>query len=224
MMTSLRIRPAFLLSFLAFTAASAAAAPSLPSGASDDYWGIHGGQNDLDRLNLRAVYALGTAYDGHADLQHGSHVGVQFGRRVEHARYELEFEAGDFRVRHLAVGPISADVAARGHYQAAFANVYGTGRLNDSLGAFAGAGIGWGRSSLPHLAMKSTCTCYGAASGNGFAWQLRGGVSYRVSEASDVSLMATRLYLPGAETAGPPAVHYAHLDFNAWSLGWTSRF
>jgi opacity protein-like surface antigen len=224
MMTTSRILAALLLSPLSLASAASPAPDPDAGAASGDYWGVHGGKNDLDRLDLRAVYASGTAYNGHADLSHGSHVGVQLGRRSAHARYELEFEAGDFRVRHLAVGPISADIDARGHYQAAFANIYRTERLGAAVGAFAGAGIGWGRTSLPHLVMKSACTCYGAASDSGFAWQLRAGLAYRVSDLSEVSLQYTRLRLPGAETAGPPAVHYARLGVNAWSLGWTSRF
>lgn len=223
MMTTTHMRCAKLLPLLSALALLPSLAGATPDTAGD-YWGVHLGQNDLDRLDARAVYASGTTYHGHVDLDSGPHGGVQLGRRDGHLRYELEYEAGRFSVRHLSMGPINADLDARGRYQAAFANLYRTERLSDSVGAFAGAGIGWGRASMPHLVLKSACTCYGAAAKDGFAWQLRAGLSYRVSDASEVALQFTKLHLPGPEVAGPPAVQYEHLGFGAWSLGWTSRF
>jgi len=215
----------FTLAYAALaTLAGTAAAEPAPLSPYGAYWGIYGGQNDLDRLHVRVAYPSGTASTGHADLQHGSHVGVQIGRRGAHWRHELEFEAGDFRLRHLAVGPINADADARGHYQAAFANGYYTARLGDAIDAFAGAGIGWGRASLPHLKLKSACTCLRAASNSGAAWQLRAGLAYHVTPLSDLAIQYTRLRLPGPETAGPPAVQYERLGFGAWTLGWRSRF
>ena len=208
---------------LATLAGTAAAdpAPLSPYGA---YWGIHGGQNDLDRLAMRIAHPGGTAYDGRADLRHGSHVGVQIGRRGGYFRHEFEFETGDFRMRHIAAGPIDTDVDARGRYRAAFANGYVTAHPASAFEAFAGAGIGWGRASLPHLKLKNACTCFRAASKDGADWQVRAGLAYHVTPLSDLAVQYTRLHLPGPETAGPPAVHDERLDFGAWTLGWTSRF
>jgi len=221
-MTRFSRNAALLLSLsLPFLAAHAGADPAVPS---HDYWGVHGGQNDLDRLGVHARYASSTRYDGHVDLQHGAHVGVQLGRSSAQARYEVEFETGDFSARHLTAGPINADVHGRGHYQAAFANVYGTAHLSERLDAFAGIGAGWGHVEVPHLVLKNACTCFGKSTKDGGAWQARVGLAWQVSPASDVDLQYTRLGLPGAETDGPPAVQYNRLGFGAWTLGWRSRF
>lgn len=205
---------------------SACLIPPLPALADppSNYWGAHAGGNDLGELHARVVYSSGTVYDGKADLARGPHAGVQLGRSSGHARYELEYETGRLRLTHLAVGPISAGVDARGKYQAAFANVYRTVRFSDKLTGFAGAGIGWGRMSLPHLVLHSACTCYGPSSGDGFAWQVRSGLGYRVTDSAQLVLQATWLNLPGPHTDGPPSVHYQRTGFGAWSLGWLQQF
>jgi opacity protein-like surface antigen len=188
------------------------------------YWGVHGGVNTLDQMHARVDFGAGTPFDGQADLARGLHGGLMAGRQTEHARYELEYEFGRFKVEHLTLGPVSQPADAHGSYQALFANAYRTEELADAIDAFAGAGIGWGRMKLPRLGLGETCACFGPASKSGFAWQLRAGLAYRVSSKAAVSLQYSWLNLPAPEADGPPAVAYERKRFGALTLGYARQF
>jgi opacity protein-like surface antigen len=188
------------------------------------YWGIHGGVNTLDQMRTRVDFGAGTPFDGQADLERGLHGGVMVGRKYEHARYELEYEAGRFKVQHLTLGPVSGPADAHGSYQALFANAYRTDRLSESIDSFVGAGAGWGRIKLPQLGLGETCDCFGPASKSGFAWQLRAGLGYRLSDAASLSLQYTWLSLPRPEAGGPPAIQYDRKRFGAVTLGYSRTF
>lgn len=204
--------------------AQAAEPNTKPNGEPVNYWGIHGGVNTLDELRARVDFGAGTPFEGRADLDRGLHGGLMAGRRTEHARYELEYAFGRFKVQHLRLGPVSQAADAHGDYQALFANAYRTERLSDAIGAFAGAGIGWGRMKLPRLGLGENCNCFGPASKSGFAWQLRAGLDYRVSSKAAVALQYTWLNLPRMEAGGPPAIAYDRKRFGAFTLGYTRQF
>ncbi|MBQ5939958.1 MULTISPECIES: outer membrane beta-barrel protein [unclassified Massilia] len=188
------------------------------------YWGVHAGANTLDEMNARIDFGSGTPFDGHADLKRGLHGGLMVGRQSEHARYELEVEQGLFKVERLSLGAVSEPKDARGRYQVLFANAYRTDRLSDSIDSFFGAGIGWGRIKLPRLGLGANCDCFGPASKSGFAWQVRAGLGYRVSEQASVSLQYTLLKLPTPEAGGPPEIRYERKRFGAVSLGYSRQF
>ncbi|VXC53015.1 outer membrane protein [Massilia sp. 9I] len=113
---------------------------------------------------------------------------------------------------------------AQGRYQALFANAYRLEQLSESIDGFAGAGIGWGRATMPRVGLGDGCSCFGPASKSGFAWQLRAGLGYRVSAGSSVSLQYTWLALPRPEADGLPRVRYERMRFGALTLGYSFQF
>jgi opacity protein-like surface antigen len=215
---------AMLLALHAHAAEPRNAPANEPRNEPVNYWGIHGGVNTLDQLRARVDFGAGTPMEGQADLRRGLHGGLMAGRQTEHARYELEYEFGRFKVEHLSLGPVSQAANGKGDYQALFANAYRTEELIDDIDAFAGAGIGWGRMKLPRLGLGETCNCFGPASKSGFAWQLRAGMDYRVSSKAAVTLQYTLLKLPRPEAGGPPSVVYERKGFGALTLGYTRQF
>lgn len=188
------------------------------------YWGVHAGANTLKNWDAQVDFGFGTPVAGRADLGRGVHGGLMVGRQSEHARYELEYEAGRIKVERLTLDPLAAAVDAKGRYQALFANAYRTERLAGALDGFLGAGIGWGRVSLPLLGLGPTCNCFGPASKSGFAWQLRAGLDYRLGPEHGIALQYTWLSLPKPESDGPPAIQYARKRFGAVTLGYTRQF
>lgn len=203
-------------------AAAAGAADEYAPAAS--YFGAHLGMNDLDRLGARVDLGAGKTYDGQASFSHGTHGGLLVGRRTAHVRYEFELESGSLRLTHLKAGPVDANANAHASYAAVFANIYRTARLSDTLETFAGAGAGWGRTKLDRLGLLHACTCFGPATKDGFAWQLRSGLDYRLNDTASLGLQYSWLHLQALEAAGPPNVRYERKGFGAWSLVWLQRF
>ena len=226
MQTNLTLRFAALLAApLSAFAADPAPAPAAADPTADTtYVGLHFGQNDVRQLRANVDFGAGDPFAGVVDAEHGVHGGLVVGRRTEHARFELEFETGRFRVQHLTLGPVGADADARGRYDAVFANAYRTERLGESVDAFVGAGIGWGRVKLPKLGLGEDCACFGPAKKSGAALQLRAGLDYRLSDKSSLGLQYTALRLPAPEAGGPPAVRYERKTIGAWSVALTRRF
>lgn len=209
-----------------FGAAAAAALLAAQASAADPvrYWGAHAGMNTLKDWNAQVDFGFGTPLTGRADLDRGVHGGLMVGRQSEHARYELEYETGRIKVERLTLDPLSESVNGKGRYHALFANAYRTDRLTESVDSFVGGGIGWGRVKLPQLGLGQNCNCFGPASKSGFAWQLRAGLAYRLSEVSNVSLQYTWLSLPRPESEGPPGIRYDRERFGAVTLGYSRQF
>lgn len=214
------------MSMIKHAGAAAVALLALQANAAEpvNYWGVHLGANSLDEMRARIDFGAGTPIEGRATLDRGVHGGLMAGRQYEHARYELEFETGRFKVERLALGPVSEPADARGRYQAVFANAYRTDRLTESVDSFFGAGIGWGRIKLPRLGLGADCDCFGPASKSGFAWQLRAGLGYRVSDQARMTLQYSWLNLPRPEAGGPPAIRYERKRLGALTLGYARQF
>jgi opacity protein-like surface antigen len=206
--------------------AAAAALLAAQAGAADavHYWGLHAGVNTLKDLDAQVDFGFGMPLNGRADLERGVHGGLMVGRQSEHARYELEYETGRIKLERLTLDPLSEAVNGKGRYHALFANAYRTDRLSEKVDSFVGGGIGWGRVKLPLLGLGPTCKCFGPAAKSGFAWQLRAGLDYRVSEQSNVSLQYSWLGLPRPEAEGPPAIRYDRKRFGAVTLGYARTF
>ncbi len=204
---------------------AAAALLCAQAGAADavGYWGVHAGVNTPKSLDARVDYGSGKPVTARLDLDRGPHGGLMFGRQSAHARYELEYEAGRFKTERLTIGPRSAAVDAQGRYRALFANAYRLEQLSESIDGFAGAGIGWGRATMPRVGLGDGCSCFGPASKSGFAWQLRAGLGYRVFAGSSVSLQTTWLALPRPEADGLPRVRYERMRFGALTLGYSRQ-
>lgn len=188
------------------------------------YWGAHAGMNTLKDWNAQVDFGFGSPLTGRADLDRGVHGGLMVGRQSEHLRYELEYETGRIEFDRLSLDPLSAAVNGKGRYHALFANAYRTDRLSERIDSFVGGGIGWGRVKLPLLGLGANCNCFGPASKSGFAWQLRAGLGYRVSEQASVSLQYTWLSLPRPEAEGPPGIRYDRKRFGAVTLGYSRQF
>lgn len=188
------------------------------------YWGAHAGVNTLKDWNAQVDFGFGSPLSGRADLDRGVHGGLMVGRQSEHLRYELEYETGRIEFDRLSLDPLSATVNGKGRYHALFANAYRTDRLSERIDGFVGGGIGWGRVKLPLLGLGANCNCFGPASKSGFAWQLRAGLGYRVSEQASVSLQYTWLSLPRPEAEGPPGIRYDRKRFGAVTLGYSRQF
>ncbi|MGG7604492.1 outer membrane protein [Massilia sp. BKSP1R2A-1] len=206
--------------------AAGAALMATQAGAADPvrYWGAHAGVNTLKHMDARVDFGFGTPIGGRADLDRGVHGGLMVGRQSEHLRYELEYETGRIEVERLTLAPLSEAVSGKGRYHALFANAYRTDRLTESVDSFVGGGIGWGRVKLPQLGLGATCNCFGPADKSGFAWQLRAGLSYRLSEVSNVALQYTWLSLPRPDAEGPPGIQYERKRFGAVTLGYSRQF
>jgi opacity protein-like surface antigen len=206
--------------------AAGAALMATQAGAADPvrYWGVHAGVNTLKHMDAQVDFGFGTPIGGRADLDRGAHGGLVVGRQSEHLRYELEYETGRIEVERLTLAPLSEAVSGKGRYHALFANAYRTDRLTESVDSFVGGGIGWGRVKLPQLGLGATCNCFGPADKSGFAWQLRAGLSYRLSEVSNVALQYTWLSLPRPDAEGPPGIQYERKRFGAVTLGYSRQF
>jgi opacity protein-like surface antigen len=209
-----------------YSVAAVAALLAVNANAADPvrYWGAHAGVNTLKDWDAQIDFGFGTPLTGRADLDRGVHGGLMVGRQSEHARYELEYEAGRIKVERLTLDPLSEAVSGKGRYQALFANAYRTDRLSERVDSFIGGGIGWGHVKLPQLGLGANCNCFGPASKSGFAWQLRAGLGYRVSEKASVSLQYTWLSLPRPESEGPPGIRYDRQRFGAVTLAYTRQF
>lgn len=205
---------------------AAAALPCAQAGAADPayYWGAHGGVNTLKTWTAQVDYGSGTPVTARLDLDGGAHGGLMVGRQSGHARYELEYEAGRMELERLTIGPRSAALSNQGRYHALFANAYRTHRLSESVDSFAGAGLGWGRVTMPRVGLGDGCSCFGPAFKRGFAWQLRAGLGYRLSDRASLSLNYTWLSLPRPEAEGLPKVRYDRKRFGAITLGYSMQF
>ena len=155
----------------------------------------------------------------------GAHAGVN---TLKDWDAQVDFGFGTPRtaleVERLTLAPLSQAVNGKGRYHALFANAYRTDRLSERVDSFVGGGIGWGRVKLPLLGLGTNCDCFGPASKSGFAWQLRAGLGYRVSEQASMTLQYTWLSLPRPEAEGPPGIRYDSKRFGAFTLGYNRQF
>lgn len=207
------------LVLLAATLAAAQASAAEPV----QYWGVHAGVNTLKSLDAKIDFGTGASLPGQVGLERGLHGGLLVGRQKDQMRYEIEYQTGRFDIERLTLASLSQGVDAEGRYQAVFGNVLRTEQVSDSMDGFIGAGIGWGKVTLPLLGLGN-CKCFGPAKKSGFAWQLRTGLGYRLGEHHSVALQYTWLNMPEPESDGPPAIRYERRRFGAFTLGYTRQF
>ena len=197
------------------------------AGAADvneRYWNVQLGANALSDWDAQVDFGAGTSLPGRVALKRKWHGALAVGHQRGHRRYELEAQGGTFGIKRLSLGPVSQAVDADGRYQAVLANAYRADRLGDKVESFVGGGIGWGRVKLPRLALGTTCECFGPASGSGFAWQLRAGLGYRLSEQASLTLQVSRLNLREPERDATPSIRYDKARLTALTLGYARRF
>jgi opacity protein-like surface antigen len=185
---------------------------------------VHLGGNAVKDWDASVDFGAGAALPGKVAASRGLHGGFALGRQSGHLRYEAEFQGGRFDIEGLSLGAVSRSVDARGSYQALTVNAYRVDQLSEKLDSMIGAGIGWGRVKLPLLSLSSGCDCFGPADKNGFAWQVRAGLVYRLSPRADLLLQASRLVLPAPERSGTPGVRYDRQAFPVLSIAYAQRF
>jgi opacity protein-like surface antigen len=192
-----------------------------------NYFGIHGGINDL-RGSWSGNVSLGpgVSLPGSVGLKRGSQFGLQLGRQTgTNWRFEGEYQHGTFDLTRIELGGIAESVSASGSYDALTANAYRTASLTSALTAYGGLGVGWGRVKLPQMGFTSTgCNCFADASKSGFAWQARAGLEYAITPHDNVFAQYTFLGLPRAESGGVPGVQYERKNVSSIGIGYRRTF
>lgn len=207
-------------------AAMAGAAHADHGAPAANYLGVQGGVNNL-RGDWNADVSLGPGLSlpGSVSTKRGSHLGVFGGRQTEHARFELEYQRGEFDITGLQLGPATQIVSAGGDYQAFTVNGYRTQPFGDRITGYAGLGIGWGRVSLPGMAFTTPpCNCFPAASKSGFTWLARAGAELHVGSSGRAFVQYTHLELPRATSGGSPGVEYSRKRVGAVAAGYRHLF
>ncbi|HJV00359.1 MAG TPA: outer membrane beta-barrel protein [Burkholderiaceae bacterium] len=207
----------------AASAASAAPAAAAVPAAPGYYAAAQLGRNNLSRWPARVDFG-GVGVDGELGLDRGLHGGVAVGRQTEHARFELEYQYGRFDISRMTLGPVSEPGSGGGHYQALTVNAYRTAAWTESLGAYAGVGLGWGAATLPSLRMSNGCNCFAGADHGGWLYQARLGLDYRLGPAHDLFVQYTWLRMPGGSGGEGPTVSYERRHVGAWSVGYRYHF
>lgn len=121
-------------------------------------------------------------------------------------RYRVELEAMMLRLKRTSynAGLLQVKPEDQLKAQAIFANAYvrllgkGTARL------WAGAGIGYGRATLPDARQIAACACLGPAKGRGLTYQGKVSAEIRLSPRLQLITEAAFVNLPGLSTAERP--------------------
>jgi opacity protein-like surface antigen len=213
------------LRLAAVAMAAACMAWAAPAAAVDTaYIGVHVGRNDLDHWDHSADFGAGVRTPGRLSLDSKTQWGLTAGRQMDLARFELEYQQGQFDVTGFTLGALSGVRSASGDFRALTFNAYRSFPLNDQANVYLGGGLGIGHSKLPALARVSACDCYREASDTGLTVQLRAGAEYAFGEGHRVFLQYTLMRLPRAGSDGTPSVDYSRETVNTLSLGYGRAF
>lgn len=185
---------------------------------------VHAGFNELDDADASVNFGAGAAVQGKVGMGRGVHGGLAVGRQSGHLRYEAEYQLGRFDIERLQLGTVNRTVDERGSYRALMLNAYRADQLGENLESFVGLGAGWGKIKLPLLRAGSSCDCFGPASKDGFAWQARGGLAYRLAGQGSVAVQVSRLVLPAPQRGGAPGVSYRKQAFPVLAVAYIQKF
>lgn len=188
------------------------------------YVGVHGGRNNLDDWDATVSLGPSVRLPGRLAVDSGTHWGVLGGRQTENARYELEYQRGDFDIGSAHLGAVTQATSASGNYQALTANAYRTHDLSDRFGVFAGLGLGWGKVKLPGITLASGCNCFSESNKSGAVVQARVGAQWQIQSSHDVSLQYTWLRLPRASSGTVPGAEYSRKTVGALTVGYRHEF
>lgn len=189
------------------------------------YAGLHGGINDLDD-GWDATVSLGgpVRVPGKLSLDRGQHWGLFAGKQTENARFELEYQRGDFDITRIQLGPQQQAMSTGGDYDLLTINAYRTWDPSDSYTLYAGLGIGWGHTRLPLMGFTSGCQCFAAASRSDFVYQGRLGAEYHFAHGHNAFVQATWIALPTPGSRSNPGVVYSGKGVRALSVGYRKEF
>jgi opacity protein-like surface antigen len=187
------------------------------------YVGVHAGANNLSSWPAEVDFGAGVRTAGRASLDSGGHFGLMLGRQTENARFELEYQRGRFDLTAVELGGLSGGASGKGHYDALTVNAYRTAALAQRWTGYAGAGIGWGKATLPANSLAG-CDCFPAASKGGLAWQLRAGAEYELRQGHGLFAQLTWLSLPRSAGGSGPSVEWRRRGVASVNLGYRAAF
>ncbi|MBC7453000.1 MAG: outer membrane beta-barrel protein [Massilia sp.] len=187
------------------------------------YWSVQGGMNNVSDWPGRVNFG-GPSVDASLQIDRGVQFGAAIGKQYHSARYELEYQHGQFDITGARVAAVAQAADASGKYDVLTANAYRVLPLNAAWSAYAGLGIGYGRVNLPQLGGAAGCQCLGKASKGSVAYQARLGMEYRVSDAGQAFVQAGWLSLPGAQSDGAAYVAYPRRGFATLGIGYRAAF
>lgn len=187
------------------------------------YWSVQGGMNNLSDWPGTVNFG-GPSADASLQLDRGVQFGAAIGKQYDKARYELEYQHGQFDISAVRVAAVTQPADASGKYDALTANAYRALPLNDAFSLYAGLGLGYGRINLPKVGGTSGCQCLNKASKGGAAYQARLGMEYRTSGSGLAFVQAGWLSLPGAQSDGAAYVSYPRRGFATVGIGYRGLF
>lgn len=190
------------------------------------YGGLQIGRNNVSSWADSVTLGPGISVPGQLGTKAGKLAGLVLGRQSEKARWEVEYQRGDFKLANVEVGAVAESASGTGRYQALTANGYrlaplGEGRTWTGYGAL---GLGWGRAELPAVTLSSACPCMPASSKSGLVFLARLGIDYRVTEDDRLFLQYSLLRMPGPASGTVPGVQYATKWIGGLGLGYRRLF
>lgn len=187
------------------------------------YWSVQGGMNKLSDWPATVNFG-GPSVDASLQIDRGLQFGAVIGKQYDKARYDLEYQYGQFDITGATVGAVSQAADASGKYHVLTANAYRSVPLNDTVALFGGLGVGYGRVTLPTLGGAGGCQCLNEASKGSLAYQARLGLDLRMSESGVAFVQAGWLRLPGARSEGAAYVSYPNRGFATFGIGYRGLF
>jgi opacity protein-like surface antigen len=199
------------------------AAPAL---SADDAWyvGLNGAFTDLDVSSLDVDLPQAGAGRASIDTDSGYGFGFSFGRELaEHWRVELEYNYRSNDVSSISLP--AGEPISEGDYASTIlaGNVHYLFRdAGDTWRPYLGAGFGWITEVDLDLRDGDANESF---SGDGTAWQVMGGVSYRPSDNWRIDFEAR--YLGSSDITLDPeagAVGSIRADYSLYSIGASLKY
>lgn len=187
------------------------------------YAGFHGGVHDIDEWDADVELGAGIQLQGHLDLEGQREGGFIVGREYTHARFELEYQRGDFDISDVRLGAIAQSTTGTGDYKAITANAYWQQHFSESFSAYLGVGIGWGETSLPRINFANGCNCMNTSKESDFVYLVRIGAEYRFADNHNLFIQYSILDLPGPVSA-TNGVRYDDNEVGIGALGYRYHF
>ena len=142
------------------------------------------------------------------------------GYQYNHFRIEGEFQQFYARSSVATVGRIDAQVSNSMAVNAGFVNAYYLWWFTENIKGFIGGGIGFAGVQSPTLTLTRGCRCSLQSEGSGFAWQLRIGLEYNLTDDARLFVQYSRVGLPSASgSASVPTLDYSNTQLSTAMFG-----
>lgn len=151
--------------------------------------------------------------------------GLAAGYQRSHFRVEAEFQQVYVGASGGSVGAAAAPLTGSFVYNVGFVNAYGLAWLSDTMKLFAGGGLGYAQGSAPKMTFARGCRCERDGSDSGFAWQLRAGLEYDITNDDRLFVQYTYMSLPELNSGSDlPQVRYSGLTTSTITVGYRRAF